>query len=248
MVRKRPGGERLPWFTKAGSPGELDPALNPQVKRLLKRKRDGSADKVAKILRTENHVDISGRTIRRYAHELGLKSYVRPIKPRLRIADRQQRLHFARTRRPKGFWDKIFWTDKSTYELHNDNRRIWAERRSDVPPREKDLVEKTVRIWVGISAKGRANLFRIPSSWSSPDYVDFLKKKAMPSIINVAGKDFIFMHDGDGAHRGRVVQKYFDENGIETLKGCPAHSPDIRHWMGYGKCSRRNGGRYPMKQ
>lgn len=212
---------------RPGAPPKLTPALESKVKRILKRTRDGSADKVAKILKTENDIDIGGRTIRRYARKLGLKSYVRPMKPRLVKDDAKRRLAFAQKRRPRGFWKNIFWTDETTYELHSDNRKIWAERIEDVPPREKDLVEKTVRVWIGISFKGKAKLFKIPSGWKSPDYVQFLKTKGVPTMIKVAGKDFILMHDGDGAHRGREVQKYFNEAGIKTLDGCPARSPDI---------------------
>ncbi len=212
---------------RSGAPRKLSPDLEPKVKRMLKRKREGSSDKVSKILKTENDLDISGRTIRNYAHKLGLKSYVRPEKPRLVKDDKARRLAFAKKRRPRGFWDQVFWTDETIYPLHNDGRRIWSEHRDDVPPREKDIVEKTVRIWAGISARGKAKLFKIPSSWTSPEYVQFLKTKAMPSMIEVAGEDFIFMHDGDGAHRGKDVQKYLKEKGIRVLEGCPARSPDL---------------------
>lgn len=122
----------------------------------------------------------------------------------------------------------MWWTDEKAYIIHTENRRIWAERREDVPPREKDLVEKTVRVWGGISAQGRTKLFKIQSSWNSPEYVHFLESKGLPSIEIVAGGDFIFMQDGDGAHRGNVVQNFFNENGIEVLDDFPPRSGDLQ--------------------
>ena len=213
---------------RPGAPRKLTSDLEKKAKRLLKRKREGSADKVAKRLRLEDEVDISGRSVRRFAKREGLKSYIRPLKARLYGKDKEKRVAFAKRRRPRKFWEMVWWTDEKVYELHSENRKIWAERREDVPPREKELVEKTVRVWGGISAMGRTQLFRIKPYWTSPEYVKFLDSKGLPSIRNVVGDDFIFMHDGDGAHRGKKVQKYLEEKRIEVLKDFPPRSGDLQ--------------------
>ncbi len=212
---------------RSGRPRKIPQALYPKVRRLLKRKREGSALDVANILAREDNIEITGRSVENYAHELELSSYVRPKKARLVKDDRPRRIRFAQIKRSNDFWEKVFWSDEKAFELHEEPRLIWAESRDDVPPREKDLVEPSVRVWGAISARGRTPLFRIPASWKAPEYTHFLETKAIPAIRNLVGDDFIFMQDGDGAHQGKVVTEFFDKEGIEKLDDCPARSGDL---------------------
>lgn len=213
---------------RSGAPRKLTPDLYPEVKRMLKQKKGGTAPKVAIKLKKSRGISITARTLENYGKELGLTSYVRPRKARLVKDDKPRRLRFCRRRRPSGFWNKVIWTDEKAYELHVEPNRIWAERRDDVSPIEKDLVEPTVRVWGGISASGKTKLFKIPSYWTAPEYVTHLKSKAFPSIRSMMGDDFVFMHDGDGAHRGRVVENFLAEEGVEVLDDFPARSGDLQ--------------------
>ncbi len=54
-----------------------------------------------------------------------------------------------------------------------------------------------------------------------------MKKKALPAIRKLVGNDFYFMHDGDGAHRGKVVTEFLDVEGVNRLDNCPARSGDL---------------------
>jgi transposase len=212
---------------RSGRPTKVPAELKSKEKRLLKRKRSGSALKVSKVLKTEHGIDISPRQVERHAKEMGLKSRVRPKKPRLYRGDLSRRVAFAKRRRGKGCWEKVWWSDEKAFVLHNEPRRQWVETMDEVEPRGKDLVEPTIRVWAAVSDQGRTELYKIPSTWTSPEYVDFLKEKGMPDIVKQSGGDFIFEQDGDGVHRGRVVQNYFDDNRIEILPDLPARSPDI---------------------
>lgn len=220
-------GEGFHDSERRGRPRALPDDLTSTVKKLLKRKRSGSAPKVAKKLKTDHGVSISARTVRRNAKEIGLKSRVRPKKPRLYKGDKARRLAFAKKRRPKGYWSTVWWSDEKAFVLHNEPRRQWVETMDEVEPRGKDLVEKSVRVWAAVSDQGRTEIYKIPPTWTSPEYVNFLKKKAIPDITQKSGGNFIFEQDGDGAHRGKVVSKYFTENDIDTLDDLPARSPDI---------------------
>src|SRR5690242_1181972 len=68
---------------RVGRPRAVPDDLRSKEKKLLKRKRSGSAPKVAKKLKTDYGVSVSVRTVRRDAKRMGLKSRVRPKKPRL---------------------------------------------------------------------------------------------------------------------------------------------------------------------
>ncbi len=220
-------GEGFHDSSRRGRPRTLPDDLTLKEKKLLKRKRSGSAPKVAKKLKTDYGVSITARTVRRHAKEMGLKSRVRPKKPRLYKGDMAKRLNFAQTRRPKEYWSKVWWSDEKAFVLHNEPRRQWVETLDEVEPRGKDLVETTVRVWAAVSDQGRTEIYKIKSSWTSPEYVQFLKKKAMPDIAQKSREKVIFEQDGDGAHRGKVVREYFRKKHIETLDDLPARSPDI---------------------
>lgn len=212
---------------RPGRPRKVPADLEPEEKRLLKRKRSGSAPKVAKVLKTEHGIDISPRQVRTHAKEMGLKSRVRPKKPRLYKGDKARRLAFAKKRREKGFWKKVWWSDEKAFVLHNEPRRQWVETMDEVEPRGKDLVEQSVRVWAAVSDQGWTEIYQIKPQWNADDYIDFLKKKGIPDITQKAGGDFVFEHDGDGAHTSKKVVKYLHEEGIQVLDGPPARSPDI---------------------
>lgn len=212
---------------RSGRPKKVPRDLSKVEKRLLKRKRKGSSKNVAMEIRTKYGVQVSDRTIRRDAHRLGLKYRIRKRKPKLTKRDILRRLAFAKKRRPHGFWRQVWWTDEKAFTFHNDPRGQWVEVADEVEPREKDLVEQTVRVWAGISGYGKTEIFRIKPFWNSVEYRDFLNDKALPSIRELSEGPFTFEHDGDGAHRGKVVTEYLDQNGVDVLDGPPAHSPDI---------------------
>ncbi len=212
---------------RPGRPRKVPEDLRSTEKRLLKRKRSGSAQNVSKALKTDHGIDISPRQVRRHAGEMGLKSRVRPKKPRLYRGDKARRVKFAKRRRGAGYWEKVWWSDEKAFVLHHDPRRQWVESMDEVEPRGKDLVEPTVRVWAAVSDQGRTELYKIPSFWKAPEYVDFLKKKGIPDITKRSSGDFIFEQDGDGAHTGKAVQNFFHESGIEILPDLPARSPDI---------------------
>ncbi len=219
-------GEGFHDRPRAGAPKKIPADLTLTVKRALKRKRENSSNS-AKILRRDHDVDVSSRTVRNFAHRVGLKSYVRPKKPHLMPADKPKRVRFARAHLKDNDLRYVWWTDEKAVAIDEQGRFCWAESRDDVEPREKDLVPKTVRVWAGVSRWGNSKLFRIPSGWDSPTYVNFLKKNAIPNLKSLSGGDFVFEHDGDGAHRGRVVKEYLAEADFQVLEDLPPRSPDI---------------------
>ncbi len=69
-------GEGFADRPRAGAPRKIPKDLTPKVKRALKRKRQNSSESVAKMLKRDHDVDISSRTVRNFAHDVGLHSYV----------------------------------------------------------------------------------------------------------------------------------------------------------------------------
>ena len=77
------------------------------IQRKIKAARRKSSTSVKAELQTELNITISGTTIHRRAHEIGLYGRVARKKAYLNQANRGKRLEYARTYRekPLGFWE-----------------------------------------------------------------------------------------------------------------------------------------------
>jgi transposase len=212
---------------RAGAPRKVKPEMEKTLRKEIKKVKKGGSKAAAKKIINKYNIKISSKTVRRTAKRMGIKYRIRKKKPRLNAKDIKDRLRFARKRRPKGFWKKVWLTDEKAFIFHMEPRGQWIEMRDELKPIEKDLVEKTVRVWAGVSGYGKTNIYRIKPMWNKTDYEIFLKQKAIPDISEKSPNGYVFEHDGDGSHRGKNVLKYFKDNSIQLLDDLPAHSPDI---------------------
>ncbi len=252
---------------RAGAPRKVSPTTARLVTRVLKRKDVQTPKRAAVKLKTSHHLDISANTVRRTLKRERFRYRIKPLKPLVNRADEVARVNFARARRGKGFWERVWWSDEKAFEIHNEPRGIWVQVGDKVPVRKKGVVPPTIRVWGAISHEGKSKLYKIPSYWTAEDYKTHLEKKALPDIREKSKTEFIFEHDGDGSHRGKVVENFLKNEGIKVLDDLPAHSPDIppieNMWKrlmdnvkyrnpqtkdGFGKYWRRNGTTFRSKK
>jgi len=215
---------------RSGRPDILGPPQKKEVKRILKRKATSSLREVAKKMHTEHHLDISKDTVRRVAIGEGLVWRRRKTKPLLTVAHKKVRLRFARRRRPRGFWDRVMWSDEASFALYSYTKGEWVEAGEEALPHETVKWPARIRVWAAISARGKTPLIKIDKKMNAEGFATLLKEKLIPCMRNCYegdSDDFVFMQDGDGTHTARKVQKLLEEEGIEQLYPWPAHSPDL---------------------
>ena len=84
----------------------------------------------------------------------------------------------------------------------------------------------SVMIWGGISAKGTAGLFFLPSgtTMNGTKYLGMLKNK-LEIHMNIHACS-IFMHDGAPCHRAKIVSEFLNNKKIGILDW-PGNSPDL---------------------
>jgi len=197
------------------------------VKRILKRKAVQTPDRAAKVLRTEQDLDVSGSTVRRAIKKIGMRYRIKPKKPQVTAADKVNRVKFATRKRRKGFWNLVWWSDEKAFEIHYESRGMWVDVNDEPIPRKKGVVTETVRVWAAVSHYGKSELYRIPPYWNADQYKSHLEEKALPDIRSKSPEGFIFEQDYDGAHTAKKVQNFLKEEKVDLLDDFPVHSADI---------------------
>ena len=181
-------------------------------------------------MKTEHHVSVSKDTVRRIAKEQGLVYRRRKKKPLLTAAHKVGRLRFARRRRPRGFWDRVMWSDEASFALYSLTKGEWVEDGEEAAPHETVKWPPRIRVWAAISSRGKTPLIRIPKKMNAEGFETLLVEKLIPLMcdaIDGGPEDFVFMQDGDGTHTAKRVRKRLETEGIEQLLPWPAHSPDL---------------------
>lgn len=215
---------------RAGRPRKLTRPQEAVVRMNLKRKASSSLRRTALLMSARHHVIISKNTVARTAARVGLVYRLRKPKPLLKPADLLSRLRFARARRPRGFWRRVFWSDETSFALYSFTRGEWVEKDSEPAPGQTIKWPPRIRVWAAISAKGKTPLFRIPKAMKAHEFADLLERKLLPSMLQIFDGDvngFVFMQDGDGTHTAKSVQNCLAALRVEQLLPWPAHSPDL---------------------
>jgi transposase len=201
--------------------------------RRITSKETGSTRRLARALRVEGGVKASKETIRMRAHELGLRSRVRPRKPRLTTANRQVRLAFAYVARPRNYWERVVAVDEKTIPLYSDTRQEWVEEGEEPSPRETVKWPGGLKVWAGTSWKGKTKLHFIPRNMTGPDYAEFLRAKAMPDMLTLyphKARPPILLQDREGFHTAEVVLDFIRNSPLQLVSPYPSHSPDL-NWQ-----------------
>lgn len=165
---------------------------------------------------------VSERTIRRRLKEYNFGTYtVRKI-PFISPKNKLKRFKFAReyVNKPLSFWNKVLWTDESSFEFHGS-------------PKKKSFRWQTisrgggsVMFWGCISASGHGDLVPIDGSMNQSKYLDVLNENAFPSGDRLIGNSFIFQQDNAPCHKSKMITKFLNDIGLETLNW-PPQSPDL---------------------
>ena len=88
--------------------------------------------------------------------------------------------------------------------------------------------DQSIKIWgcFGYNNTGRQEIF--DEVINSKKYIEVLSNKMLPSVemLGLNLSDFIFQDDSAPIHRSRIVNKWKNDNNIESLEWC-GNSPDL---------------------
>jgi hypothetical protein len=124
------------------------------------------------------------------------------------------------------------FSDESAFEQvrgsgYNYVRRPKGERLNPKYTLKTVKHPPSLMVWGAISAKGRCGLevFAKGVRVNAATYITVLdsKLKTHMTLTNTS----IFQQDSAPCHTAKVVKKWFEENGIQTLDNWPSNSPDL---------------------
>jgi transposase len=224
-VRKYCQNKNLCDEQKSGQPRKTTKAQDKRIVKMAKEKHNITATQIQNKLEKQG-VAVSARTIRRRLGEFGGK-FVREIsKPLLSERHRVSRLKWAR--KHKNFdWEKVIFTDESTFQLFQSNRKVWqfVERRKVF--RTVKHPQK-VHVWGCFSAKGFGKLICFERNLDALFMNSIYERGLLPSACEFFGADnidWILQEDNDPKHRSKICKKWKEENEVTVLPW-PSMSPD----------------------
>jgi transposase len=226
------------------------PMLSTQQKKILYRKaRSKPKIEYSKLCKDGIFVDTEGTptkapsrtTLYRLLKGRGLTNHRCKKRPKFNCGHAAKRLKFAKQYRHFAWgWRTLKFSDECSVEKGAGQNQQWAFRF----PWEKwkpDMIEATgtaqaprqmvwASIWLDERGQAqRSNLVimdRDPDTkrrgYSAKSYMEALTKGLLPYYR----RSQLFMQDGAGIHRARVVQSFFQQHHITTIDW-PPYSPDL---------------------
>ena len=178
---------------------------------------------------------VSEQTVRNRLHADGLRSRSAAVKPGLTRRHERLRLAWGREKREwtREQWANCLFCDESRFCLAPDDntRRVWRRRRErrhhpNLINRREAFGGGGVMVWGAIGHNYKSDLVFIEGSLTAARYLDTILRPHVRPYAGAIGPDnFVLVDDNALPHRGRVVNAFLDNEGIQRIDW-PPKSPD----------------------
>jgi transposase len=236
---------------RSGAPPKITDKIAKAILQFTEGKVNRQAHAIKAHVKSKFGVLLHAGYISEWLNEQGLHPYHRSKNYPLTDAQKQKRVRFARKYRNQNWMNTVF-TDESEFPLvpsatNTKNNIVWARCPEDVPAAHIDQFSPSVRVWGGVSAKGKTRLFFYTGDLNAVKYRDKILKKAKQDFKDVFGArngDWTFLHDGASCHSAKSTNEWLENNVPNHITSgahgdFPAKSPDlnapIEHVWGYMK-------------
>jgi transposase len=208
---------------RSGRPKSTSSKEDEVIKNLVISQPESSTANVSTELKSIGII-VSASTIRRRLASSGIV-YSRPIsKPLLSKNHRIQRLRFAR-RNKNTDWNKVLFTDESTFQLFANPEKLWMHRRKK-PYLRKVKHPGKIHVWGAFSRDGFGDLVLFTGKLNGPKMVDIYKTGLVNSYKWLFDGDWTLQEDNDPKHTSKIAKKWKEENLIDRMEW-PSNSPDL---------------------
>jgi transposase len=234
-IRKR-GLDNMPE-SKKGGPWKVSKT----TRRHLAREYDTGHIQTLRggqqLVQSAEGVQVHARTVERYIHIEGLKTYVQRKKPDLTKEQMAARYTFAREHLDwtMNDWRNIMFSHETTISrIGSYGRKFYRRRPGNTRP-ESNPTRKTkqggggkMMIWGCMTYNGLGDACRLQQGLDSQLYVKVLQDYLIASR-NYRGLNpakFIFQQDNAKVHTANIVKEYFHKYKIAVMDW-PVNSPDL---------------------
>ena len=224
-VKKYHENKDLSDEQRSGHPRITTAKQDEQIVNMVKKEYDMTSTQIQQNMKRKG-ADISERTVRRRLHEVGGKYTNAISKPLLKEKHRQDRLEWAK--KHQNFdWDKVIFTDESTFQLFQRRKKVWQFI-------ERKKVFRTVKhpqkvhVWGCFSSSGFGKLVCFQRNLDANFLCKIYEKGLLPSASELFGRGnltWILQEDNDPKHRSKIAKNWKAEKNIRVLPW-PSMSPD----------------------
>jgi hypothetical protein len=196
-----------------------------QIVKMAEKEHNITAVEITKKLEKRN-VEISVDTVKRRLREAGGKHTNEILKPLLTGNHQARRLQWAKAH--QNFeWNRVIFTDESTFQLYSSKKKVWQFPRSKKVYRTVKHAAK-VHVWGCFSASGFGKLVCFQRNLDANFMCSIYEQGLLASASELFGTgnmDWILQEDNDPKHRSKIAQKWKEENNVKVLPW-PSMSPD----------------------
>ncbi|GBB95132.1 hypothetical protein RclHR1_24820003 [Rhizophagus clarus] len=224
-VKKYKKDKDLTDEQKLGRPRSTTKAQDNRIVKLAMKKHDITSTEIQQKLEKQG-VTVSSRTIRRRLGESGGKFVKETFKPLLSEKHRANRLKWAK-KHQKFDWKQVIFTDESTFQLFQSNRKVWKFVGRPKIFRTVKHPQK-VHVWGCFSFSGFGKLICFERNLDALFMCSIYERGLLPSACELFGEDsidWILQEDNDPKHRSKICKKWKEENEVTVLPW-PSMSPD----------------------
>jgi len=199
---------------RSGAPLKITKTIGKAILKFTEGKCDRQAPAIKRHVYKKFGVSLDVSYISEWLRNEGLKPFHRPKRLALSDSHKEKRVNFA-WKYKKHNWMNTLFTDESEFPLqlkalNTKNSIVWARSIDNVPPAEIEQYSKSVRVWGGVSAKGKTRLIFYEGDLTAKNYCDKILKKVKPDFEIVFGarnRSWTFAHDGASAHKAKMTNE-----------------------------------------
>ncbi len=224
-VKKYHQNKDLTDKPKSGRSRCTTKAQDKRIVKMAMKKHNITASEIQRELKKQG-VEVSSRTIRRRLGESGGKFVKEVSKPLLSEKHRANRLQWAKKHK-KFDWNRVIFTDESTFQLYQSNRKVWQFIGRRKVFRTVKHPQK-VHVWGCFSSLGFGKLLSFQRNLDALYMCSIYERGLLPSACEFFGEgniEWILQEDNDPKHRSRICKNWKEENEVTVLPW-PSMSPD----------------------
>ena len=219
-------GESLEIKKGRGRPQKSSASQKKAITQIALRNPLFSAADVKNCFEKSHKHSVSSRTYHRTLLRSGISKKMPKKVPNISQQQEIKRLDFCKQFNLPGFFDNVFLTDESTFQLHRNTVKVWSSKNSSYPKKKVPKFSKKIMVWGALSKKGFfMHIYQNNANDNSEFYQDPLVY-FIPYANKLYPDSWILEQDGATPHTAASTRDYLSGHGIQLLQS-PPNSPDL---------------------